>query len=1138
MTCSQTITAEGLRLVGDPVDVVTGALIDVAGDLSLPGPLPIVWQRHYDSSRRATAGPLGHGRTHSYSHTLRPVVDGLLYTRPDGGGVLFRYQRDGQPAAQALGHGLEHIGAVHRVREPAGDVREFLLVGTDRPATLQRLLRDGHALELRHDACGRLIGIDDPGDGRSVELTYEREQITELRLLRPGNPPLPLVRYQYSDVGDLIGAVDRYGARQSFVHDDQHRLLVATDRRGYRFEYTHDDLGRCTRARGQDGVQEVRLRYLPEARTTAVTRADGGEWLYFHDDDGSITKIVDPYGGARSFTYDEYGRIASETEAGGDTRAAIYGPDGRLSGWRTAAGGLRPPGSPSGPVPHRQPGHPCGWELGDLADRVTAAAPIASPGIAPIFLHGASIFSPLFAERDPRLESNCRRDELGLLLEERSAAAAHPRRWTYNENGWVRRHVDHDGGRHEFTYASWNHRVGATDPLGRSIQYEYTPTEQISAVTDPAGNLHTYRYDLRGELTEVHHSGALVETYTHDRAGRLTAKHDARGQLLLSYEYGPDGLRSLRRLADGEEHRYVHDPNGRFLRITDGEHALEFAYAANGKRRLDLRDGRGVAHRFVGDQLAATTVLGRFTTRYHRIDDRTLEIVDPLGNVHTLETASDGAVFRQLACGSTEISQYDSLGRCLGKHLYGADPAAPVWRRTFQYSAEGDLLAVNDSECGRTSYQHDAAHQLAGETTPAGAHRPYRHDVAGNLVEAPHLRGVTVGPGNKLQTANGADLTHDHRNNLATWVSRDVGDPAYAHRELRFHHDALDRLRRIDGLTGPDGAAAPWSAEYDALGRRTRKAFNNTTTEYFWDTDRLAAELQADGRLRIYVYVDDFALTPWLCIDYSGLDADPTSGALHYLLHDQRGAPVAALDAAGERVWSATLAPHGVAETHGPLALTLRFPGHFHDPETGLHYNRFRYYAPELGRYIEEDPAGTGGGINLYAYTSDPLTQVDLRGLKPCTNCDNDKHEHEDGEEQKDPRDSSPPRLPQTGGTWLDANGKPGERGNSFWHPDPNTARGREVLKATGGRPVQFKNGFPDFSPFAKVKPVTIDMVPDHRKDFRAAGEKSGVGHPPPKGYTWHHHEDCKTMILVPKAINNGVPHTGGHSIKKKRQAK
>jgi RHS repeat-associated protein len=62
------------------------------------------------------------------------------------------------------------------------------------------------------------------------------------------------------------------------------------------------------------------------------------------------------------------------------------------------------------------------------------------------------------------------------------------------------------------------------------------------------------------------------------------------------------------------------------------------------------------------------------------------------------------------------------------------------------------------------------------------------------------------------------------------------------------------------------------------------------------------------------------------------------------------------------------------------MAFHLRFPGHYFDEETGLHYNRYRYYSPSLGRYLQSDPIDIEGGVNVYAYTPRPLTTVDLDG--------------------------------------------------------------------------------------------------------------------------------------------------------------
>ncbi len=139
-----------------------------------------------------------------------------------------------------------------------------------------------------------------------------------------------------------------------------------------------------------------------------------------------------------------------------------------------------------------------------------------------------------------------------------------------------------------------------------------------------------------------------------------------------------------------------------------------------------------------------------------------------------------------------------------------------------------------------------------------------------------------------------------------------------------------------------------------------------------------------DGRLRVYVYPDAFALVPMLFLDYDSVDADPASGKRYHLYTDHLGCPGLVLDDASRNVWKARVDPYGTAhvEVGQDFHQPLRWPGHYFDAETGLHDNRFRTYSPELGRYLQCDPSGTEGGLNLYAYTDNPLRAVDLRGYE------------------------------------------------------------------------------------------------------------------------------------------------------------
>ncbi|MDK2127081.1 RHS repeat-associated core domain-containing protein, partial [Parachitinimonas caeni] len=90
-------------------------------------------------------------------------------------------------------------------------------------------------------------------------------------------------------------------------------------------------------------------------------------------------------------------------------------------------------------------------------------------------------------------------------------------------------------------------------------------------------------------------------------------------------------------------------------------------------------------------------------------------------------------------------------------------------------------------------------------------------------------------------------------------------------------------------------------------------------------------------------------------------------------------------DPDGQRVWQAQIDPWGqLLNESGPLQgdQPLRLPGQWQDEETGLHYNRFRYYDPQLGRYVTQDPVGISGGSNLYRFGSNmPETFIDPMGL-------------------------------------------------------------------------------------------------------------------------------------------------------------
>ena len=107
-------------------------------------------------------------------------------------------------------------------------------------------------------------------------------------------------------------------------------------------------------------------------------------------------------------------------------------------------------------------------------------------------------------------------------------------------------------------------------------------------------------------------------------------------------------------------------------------------------------------------------------------------------------------------------------------------------------------------------------------------------------------------------------------------------------------------------------------------------------------------------------------------------------GRSYSILTDQLGTPTEAYDAEGNEVWSRVLDMDGnvIEETGNKGMVPFLFQGQYYDRETGLAYNRFRYYSPKMGMYVSQDPIGLDGGIlNLYGYVSDTNTWLDLFGL-------------------------------------------------------------------------------------------------------------------------------------------------------------
>jgi len=197
-------------------------------------------------------------------------------------------------------------------------------------------------------------------------------------------------------------------------------------------------------------------------------------------------------------------------------------------------------------------------------------------------------------------------------------------------------------------------------------------------------------------------------------------------------------------------------------------------------------------------------------------------------------------------------------------------------------------------------------------------------------------------------------------------------------------------------LVGSASRRGDWVYHYDALGRRVAKrrlggAGSGTPTWFVWDGLRMAQE-ETGEQCVTTVYADVGSYVPLARIDHGRWDKTVTASQIGYFHTDVNGAPEELTGHDGRVAWRGRYRTWGAlareewdrdqewtAGRHRP-AQNLRFQGQYHDAETGLHYNTFRYYDPDIGRFLCQDPIGLAGGLNLYQYAPEPISWIDPWG--------------------------------------------------------------------------------------------------------------------------------------------------------------
>ena len=865
----------------------------------------------------------------------------------------------------------------------------------------------GATTAYRYDAWGRLAAITGP-DGGTQTYHYPDPQDTGLACDSPiriedaqgGSQHLAWsdagqllshtdcsgqdTRYRYDRWGALSEVINALGQCQRHHRDAQGRIVASEWNDGQIERYHYDEAGHLMRiepappGQGPSADTSIHLRHDLWGRLTE--RRHGGLTLAFeYDAAGRLTRLVNENNAQSRFAWDALDRLVQEE--GFDLRLQRYHWDEAGQLIEATDGNAA-----------RQTSSHYRWDAnGQLTERRLAASAHASAQTHGYTWDAAGRLSearvwvhtdPDTAGGGPLLQSRIQlqRDRLGRITGEvqqlyrpqppASALQDPPLEYEHR----IRHGLDRLGQRRHSTLQG----LGRLDWLTYGAGHVHGLLHDGQPLLDIERDA-LHRETLRSlHLRKLHDNQPAAPLQTRrewDRLGRLAA---IATQGLQDRDSAAAGLRPLLGQITGR--RYHYDALGQLAAIEQ--------ITAPGQALQQLRYGYDSAGRL---RAAADSLQPQARTRWP---------MDPAGNrlpgdgttgpgqspdhwaaqVHAHWRQAD---FNLLGLGHMVPPQHGPVQRWPDNRI------GFTQERAWRYDACGNRITQLQSDQGRQDLHYDGAHQLiavqlsrgsaGGEPGQALHHCHYLYDALGR-----RLRKQNHQPGHPSRTCyygwDGDRLVHTERvqeGQDTRQLEHTVYEPGGFTPLLRLstsrQGDPLDTphlLVRAIGASLPDtGDGNHEQAQALAAMQSMLRAMPRFMQEDLERHTRQALEQglppqalailgdQAESARQIHQTMQE------------NLQAkerrEQAPIAIHHYLCDHLGTPLALMDQAGHVVWAARLDPWGqVQEEYNPQGIhqEIRLPGQHHDRETGLYYNRHRYYDPEIGAYINQDPIGLRGG--------------------------------------------------------------------------------------------------------------------------------------------------------------------------------
>ena len=753
----------------------------------------------------------------------------------------------------------------------------------------------------------------------------------------------------------IIQYSDNLGQTWLFEWNDERQLLSATDPQGGRYEYSYDEAGNLIGESDPLGRSDSTLWLEHWALPLVETDAADNSWQYRYDPRGNCTAETDPLGYITRYRYDAHGQPVEIVDATGKSKKLRWNPLGQL-------------------VEHVDcSGYPTRFSYDERGYLQVITDALGERTQFSYDAQGRLLSSQL---PDGRTE-HFQRDVSGQLVGY-TDPAGHTTLYQHNRRGQVRQRTDAHGRQVQFGYDSYGRLQALINENGESYRFAWDAGDRLTEQQDLDGSAKHYDYDALDNITAVTAVPApygnglavvpetppapIVHRLERDAVGRLIAKTTDDGRTGYSYD-AVDQLTAVT-----------------FTDLQGNAQTLGFAYDALGQLLAEQSSAGNLQHHYdeLGNLIQSQLPDGRWLNRLY------------YGSGHLHQINLDGQVIsdferdrlhREVLRTQGQLStrsEYDRSGRLRSRQrrLAGQPSLMPAAaQKQFEYDPADNLVGKLDQQPAaqhRQLLHYDATGRIiASQDSLHGQRETFSYDAAANLLDGPQP-GAGLVVHNKLLTYQDKRYRYDAFGRMVEKRSAKRG-------VQRFAYDAESRLIEVRNENG-----SVVRLTYDPLGRRIEKTEHGNDgyplgeTRFTWDGLRLLQE-HKHSQTSLYVYEDE-GYQPLARVDGAG----PLQ-KIRYYHNDLNGLPEQLTEADGHSVWQATYRVWGntLEEVREPYYIeeqNLRFQGQYLDRETGLHFNTFRFYDPDVGRFTTPDPIGLQGGLNLYLYGANPFTWSDPLG--------------------------------------------------------------------------------------------------------------------------------------------------------------